>query len=126
MDQKMPAQWKKSPPELVDFFNKALENHPELEKRKMFGYPCAFLGGNMFFGLFANSVFLRFSEEDLAKIKSLGFAIAFEPLPGRPMKEYATLDPKVTSDIYLFQGWLKKSMDYASCLPVKVKKGGKK
>ncbi len=45
----MDSAWKKAPQENIDFFNDVLEKHPEVEKRKMFGYPCAFMGGNMFF-----------------------------------------------------------------------------
>ncbi len=122
----MGSTWKKAPQQNIDFFNKVLENHPEVEKRKMFGYPCAFLGGNMFFGLFEETYFLRLPEEERARINSLHQAAPFEPLPGRAMKEYVALSTEVISDGEAFQTWFEKSILFASSLPAKEKKGGKK
>ncbi len=122
----MGSTWKKAPQVNVDFFNDALENHPEVERRKMFGFPCAFLGGNMFFGLFEETFFLRLPEEERGRINSLQKAVPFEPIPGRVMKEYVALNPGTVTDPEIFQDWFKKSLNYASSLPVKPKKGGKK
>jgi TfoX/Sxy family transcriptional regulator of competence genes len=122
----MGSTWKKAPQEKVDFFNEVLVNHSEVERRKMFGYPCAFLGGNMFFGLFEDAVFLRLAEEDRSQITAGQMAVQFEPLPGRVMREYVTLSPEIVNDNEIFQNWFKKSLVYAARLPVKVKKGSKK
>ena len=43
----MKGKWKKSPPELVATFDAAIAGKPGVERRQMFGYPCAFLNGNM-------------------------------------------------------------------------------
>ena len=126
MKDKTESQWKKASPERVDFFYRILENHPEVEKRKMFGYPCAFIGGNMFFGLFEDSVFLRLSSEDRTEIQQQEKAAPFEPLPGRVMKEYVVLKPPILQDKGVFLSWFEKSREYASGLPSKEKKGAKK
>jgi TfoX/Sxy family transcriptional regulator of competence genes len=122
----MGSNWKKAPAENIDFFDKILVNHPDVEKRKMFGYPCAFLRGNMFFGLFEDSFFLRLSEEDRARIITLNLAAPFEPLPGRVMKEYVALSTEAVSGSDIFQTWFEKSIGFTARLPVKPKKAGKK
>jgi TfoX/Sxy family transcriptional regulator of competence genes len=122
----MGSNWKKAPPENIDFFDKVLVNHPEVEKRKMFGYPCAFLRGNMFFGLFDDSFFLRLPEEDRTTINSLHLATPFEPLPGRVMKEYVALSTEAISEKGIFQTWFEKSIGFTLSLPLKPKKAGKK
>jgi len=103
-----------------------LKEHPDTEKRRMFGYPCAFLHGNMFFGLFQDSVFLRLSETDRVDIFQLGEGVFFEPMPGRPMKEYVALSPVAVSDQEKFKNWFTKSLTYTESLPQRVKKGEKK
>jgi TfoX/Sxy family transcriptional regulator of competence genes len=103
-----------------------MKEHPDADKRRMFGYPCAFLRGNMFFGLFQESVFLRLSETDRIEIIQRGEAALFEPMPGRPMKEYVALSTDAVSDRDKFKIWFTKSHAYAASLPEKVKNGGKK
>ena len=44
--REMPS-FDKSPPELVARFGAVLDDYPEAERKKMFGYPAAFVGGNM-------------------------------------------------------------------------------
>ena len=53
MPREMPA-FTKSPPELVERFRTVLDGHPEAERKQMFGYPAAFVGGNLATGLFAD------------------------------------------------------------------------
>src|SRR5918994_3754919 len=66
----MPA-FEKSPPELVARFEAAAERFPEAQRRKMFGYPALFVGGNLVTGLFADSWMIRLGEADLAEIMAL-------------------------------------------------------
>ncbi len=61
----MPA-FTKAPKELVQWFERALKDFPMATARKMFGYPCAFVNGNMFAGLFQDEMFLRLSDEGRA------------------------------------------------------------
>jgi TfoX/Sxy family transcriptional regulator of competence genes len=90
------------------------------ERKMLFGTPCWFVGGNMFAGIFADDIFLRLGEADLAEIKRLG-AKPFEPVKGRVMKEYATL-PQALLGEKLLAVWLERSYSYASSLPVKAEK----
>jgi hypothetical protein len=118
-------EWRKSPEELVEFLHARMKG-VEAEGRKMFGYPCYFVSGNMFVGLFQDDVFLRISLEDqkkvLAKYKGL---TPFEPLPGRKMKEYMVIPKDVYTDKKAFDELLKISFGYMLTLPIKLGKAKK-
>jgi hypothetical protein len=77
-----------SPPELIEFFDRLLPDDPDIKKRKMFGYPCCFINGNLAAGLHADNLLLRLSEADRSAFLKLPESKIFEPMPGRPMKEY--------------------------------------
>jgi TfoX/Sxy family transcriptional regulator of competence genes len=115
-------KWKKSPESLVERFDEVVPKDPSVERRSMFGYPCAFLGGHMFCGLFQDHFILRLPDPDRAKfLKEKGAAI-FEPMPGRPMKEYVLVPPTVLDGDSALAPWLRLSRDYVSGLPPKAKK----
>src|SRR5439155_19165228 len=71
-------------PEIVERFGAVMDRYPDVERRKMFGYPAAFVGGNMATGLFAEHWVVRLSDAELATAISDG-AAPFEVMPGRPM-----------------------------------------
>ena len=98
---------------------------PEVELRKMFGYPCAFVRGQMLAGTFQDHILLRLSEADRAKFLKLPGAKLFEPMPGRPMREYVELPPAVMDSPAAIKRWTKCSLAYVLTLPPKVKKAKK-
>jgi hypothetical protein len=55
-----------SPPELVARFDATAARFPDAERRKMFGYPALFVGGNLVTGLFARQWMIRLPDEDRA------------------------------------------------------------
>ncbi len=118
----MKMKWKKATPELMAYFEK-LTAGIDCERRKMFGYPCCFLNGNMFTGIFQDVIIVRLSEADRAQaFKHYEGIKQFEPLPGRQMKEYLALPEQVYQDGKVFEGLLMKSIKYASTLSRKEKK----
>ena len=118
--QKMP-KFKPAPEWIKAFFAETLGDFPMAEQRKMFGYPCAFINGQMFVGVFADRLMMRLPEEERAKFLKLPGAKLFEPMAGRPMKEYVEVPDEVLKSAAL-KKWLKKSLAYAQSLPPKVKK----
>jgi TfoX/Sxy family transcriptional regulator of competence genes len=115
-------EWKKAPDELVEFIAEKLKP-VKCDYRKMFGYPAYFINGNMFAGVFADKLFLRLSDEDIALIiKKRKDVTPFEPMKGRPMKGYVFLPKTAYSDDTFFDEWLDKSVKYVSTLPPKQKK----
>ncbi|MBI5870354.1 MAG: TfoX/Sxy family protein [Actinobacteria bacterium] len=115
-------KWRPSPPELIVLFEKLIEAVPGAQPRKMFGYPCAFVNGNMFTGLHQENLMLRLSEEDRATLLSIKGAAPFEPMPGRAMKEYVTVPDSMLKKQAELKKWLARSFGYANSLPPKVKK----
>lgn len=116
------GKWKKSSKELIEHFESSLEGNSQVEKRKMFGYSCFFLKGNMFTGLHEENWILRLSKKDLEEIKKEYRAEHFDPMGGRPMKEYVSLPSQIVNDGTLLQQWLDRSLRYVSTLPLKVRK----
>lgn len=113
-------EWIKSPQGLIDLFAECLPDDPRIERRKMFGYPAAFVHGNLCAGLFRDLVFARLSDEDRAALPGGGGYL--EPLPGRPMKAYAVIPDDVVADEAALAEVLARSVAFTAALPAKEKK----
>lgn len=114
-------KFKKPSAETVEVFMRATAPMPGIAPRKMFGCPCAFVNGNMFAGVFEDGIFLRLSLDDRAKFAKLG-AQAFEPIPGRAMREYLVVPPTIVKSKTRLNAWLQKSHAFAASLPPKAPK----
>jgi TfoX/Sxy family transcriptional regulator of competence genes len=125
-ESKATPKWSKSPAELIDRFQAALSGIEGAEPRKMFGYPCAFVHGQMFTGLHQENLILRLSEDDRRALLALPGAKLFEPMPGRQMKEYVQATPEVLASPKDLAAWMGKAFRYASSLPPKEKKAKKR
>ncbi|HZS40008.1 MAG TPA: TfoX/Sxy family protein [Polyangia bacterium] len=115
--------WKKASEELKALFDRALPGHAELERRQMFGYPAAFVNGNMMAGLHEERMVLRLSDEDRAALPG---AKPFEPMKGRPMREYVVVPPALLAELPALRGWTEKAFRYAASLAPKAKKPAKR
>ncbi|MFI5414947.1 MAG: TfoX/Sxy family protein [Candidatus Lutacidiplasmatales archaeon] len=106
----------------VAAFRELLKEVPEAVERQVFGQPAAFVRGNMFLCVFGSNVIARLSESDRALAhKELG-AKPFEPMPGRPMREYVVLPDTVLRDRKLAAAWTARARRYATDLPAKKPK----
>ena len=119
------VQWKKTPPELAAKFDQAAPNDPKVVRKPMFGYPALYLNGNMFAGTFQDKVVARLSETERAKALKAG-AKPFEPMPGRPMKEYVVVPAADVAKPAALAKWIERARAYAVTLPGKTKKPVKK
>jgi TfoX/Sxy family transcriptional regulator of competence genes len=118
----MKSKWQKASPELTAYFEESTAGI-DCEHRIMFGYPCCFLNGNMFTGVFRDVIIVRLSKPDRVQtLKRLKGSRQFEPLPGRVMKEYLSLPEKIYRDEKIFEDLLMKSIKYCATLPRKEKK----
>lgn len=117
-------KWTPAPESLVRIFEKAMKSVPEGQLRKTFGYPSATLNGNMFTGLHNDKMILRLSEPDRAALARLGGS-PFEPMPGRPMKEYVVVPESILKSEAQLDAWLQKALAYSKTLPPKTKSRGK-
>jgi hypothetical protein len=116
----MKAAFTKSPPQLIRQFEAAVGRFPELERRAMFGYPAVFLNGQMVSGLFADYWGIRLAEDARRELLATPGAGPFEPMPGRPMKEYVAIPPAIATDPDAVGPWLERAMDYVRTLPPKA------
>src|SRR5947209_11640443 len=97
--------WTKTPPELAAAFDKAAPKDPRVVRKPMFGYPALFLNGNMFAGTFQDKVVARLAETERERAIKAG-AKRFEPMPGRPMKEYVTLPAADVAKPAALEKWI--------------------
>ena len=117
----MGPKFEKSPPELVAKFEK-LAPGPPAQQRQMFGYPACFVNGNLFMSLFHDKMVLRLPDTDreaLLKVKGAG---PFEPMAGRPMKEYVTVPPSLLKTPKKLEPWVAKALQYGASLKPKAPK----
>jgi TfoX/Sxy family transcriptional regulator of competence genes len=110
--------WKKTSPELVAAFHKALPPSPRVTRRPMFGYASAFVNGNMFAGTFQDAIVVRLAEGDRVALLKVKGAAPFEPM-GRPMKEYVVVPASVVATPKALSAWIERGHRYALALPAK-------
>ena len=113
------SKFEKSSPELIARFDAAAARFPEAERRKMFGYPALFVGGNLTTGLFAQKWMIRLRDDDRVELLELPGAAQFEPMAGRQMKGYATLPDDVVADDDALDEWIRRAISYVGTLPAK-------
>jgi hypothetical protein len=77
--------------ETIAYYDAAVPADPRARKGQMFGHPCSFVNGNMFFGTFHQTVVIRIGSERAAELAK-GKIRIFEPMPGRAWRDYVQLD----------------------------------
>ena len=117
--------WRKASPELVDRFHEAVAGIDGAEVRKMFGYPAAFIGGNLTAGLYQENVMMRLPDAAREERIADGWSL-FEPTPGRPMREYVAMPPEVAADVDAMRRWIERAAEHVRSLPPKAPKASKK
>src|SRR5690348_7361818 len=113
--------WMKAPQSLVDLFAESLPQDPGVERRKMFGCPAAFVRGNMFAGVFQDQVFARVTPAEKADLEARYGPLPFEPMAGRPMKDYVRAPDEVIADEAALAELLARAFAHTAGLPPKVK-----
>src|SRR5947209_2552382 len=112
--------WTKTPPELAAAFDKAAPKDPRVVRKPMFGYPALFLNGNMFAGTFQDKIVARLAEDARERALRSG-AKPFEPMPGRPMKEYVVVPAADVAKPAALAKWIALAHGHAATLPEKKK-----
>lgn len=119
---KQPSKWEKSSVTLMETFAKALPDDMSVEPRKMFGYPCAFVNGNMFCGLHQQNIIVRLGAEEVLARIAAGEGEAFSPMAGRTMKDYLSLSEADRTSVVRLRKWLSLALNHAKTLPGKAPK----
>jgi len=107
------ATWQKSDPALVERFLASLPVTQSVQRRQMFGYPCAFVNGNMFAGLHEQRLIVRLPAQASAR--------PFEVM-GKVMKDYAAIEDALDCPPAQFRDWIASALAYTSALPPKKPK----
>ncbi len=108
-----------SPAALVERFDRVAGRHPAAQRRKMFGYPALFVGGNMATGLFADRWVVRMAQADVDELLAIPGAEPFSPMPGRSMSGWAALPRETVDDDAALDAWLTRAFGFAASLPPK-------
>lgn len=109
-------------------FRALLPEDPRVQARPMFGQLAGFVNGHMFTGIYGDSIFVRPSDAERTTLVTTHGARVFEPMAGRPMKDYLVLpdawlhDPRHDKDV---RHWIGRALAAAGELPAKVPKAAK-
>jgi TfoX/Sxy family transcriptional regulator of competence genes len=109
-------------PALVERMEDATASMP-VTKRKMFGTESWFVEANaqMFAGVWGDALMVRLGEEGVGREIGSGSAMVFDPMGGRPMREYALIPSDRLADDSDLESWLHRGLEFASGLPPKKK-----
>ena len=102
-----------------EIFESVLPDYPRVRSRQMFGNVAGFVNGNMFMGLHGSALFVRLPEEDRAELLEEDGASVFEPMKGRPMKEYVLVPAAWRREPEKTGGWVSRSLEWVGTMPEK-------
>jgi TfoX/Sxy family transcriptional regulator of competence genes len=114
-------KWRKSSDALIQAFDHCLPIVAGVQRKAMFGYPCAFVNGHLFCGLHQDSIIVRLPEARRDALVAQG-ARVFEPMPGHAMKEYVVAPLELVADRERLRALLGEALAHASSLAPKPKK----
>lgn len=117
--------WAKSSDAIKARFEAGVAGIEGLEQRQMFGYPAAFIGGNLTTSLHRESWIVRLPDAERAELATRGWS-EFEPMPGRPMRGYVVMPDEIAADPDQARAWVERAADYVRTLPPKAPKSSKK
>jgi len=108
-----------------EFFRSLIPDEPRVILRPMFGNLAGFVNGNLFAGLFGDSLFVRLSEKDRIEFQKFKDVKLFEPMQGRPMKSYFVVPKSWMEKPELVRPWISKALESTRKMPAKVSRRGK-
>ncbi len=108
--------WTKVSADLADAFDMALPKSPLVERRRMFGCPCAFVNGQMFAAVHQERLMVRLAEEAPQRPCLM---------TGRTMKDYAAFDGALDLDADEMRAWIARGFAYTQTLPPKTPKASR-
>ena len=112
----------KSSPALLQAFAQTMATLPMAQTKTVFGSPAAFANGHMFAGIQNESYFLRLPDAERESFMQTVSAEKWEPMPGRPMREYVVVPAPLIESPGQLNTWLGKSIAYVQSLPPKAAK----
>ena len=111
-------KWIKPDQALIGLYEEIASQLAGIEKSKMFGCPCAFVNGNMFFGVFQDQLFLRMGEKEKQELNATFPVEPFSPM-GRMMKGYVLIPLALRSDPARLLNLVQGNLHPCTCAPAK-------
>ncbi len=119
--------WQKIPVEHHPLFLAALPDDPRSSSVTMFGGVAGMVNGNMYGGLWADTVMVRLDEAEQKRVLALPGGKPFDPMgKGKPMKDMVLLPAEVMKRPAELRAWLAKALDFTAAMPPKTKTAAKK
>jgi len=109
-----------SSPAVAAAYEAALPADPRIERKQMFGSPCAFVNRQMFFGCFADTIVARVGPNRAEALVGQPGVQAFTPTEGRTWSDYVQLP--YPADAALLARLAADALAWTDRLPAKVKK----
>ena len=97
---------------------KIITNWHSTDSKKMFGGVCYLLSGNMFCGVYKDSLILRLGEEKAGEALKFTFIKPFD-ITGRPMKGWVMVEQEGCATDAELKNWLTLAKEFVSKLPPK-------
>ncbi|MCI0872648.1 MAG: TfoX/Sxy family protein [Chloroflexi bacterium] len=121
------ADWPKKDGALIERVDGLLSIAP-VRRKNMFGTAAWFLESNdmMFVGAWGEGIMVRVGEGRTKGLIESGDAEPFDPMGGRPMREYVFIGGHRIAEDDELLSWLDEASDFAGTLPPKKKKKSKK
>ncbi len=111
--------WEKVNPEMARTLGVYVAKYP-CAKRLMFGSPVYFVRDRMWTGIKGNVVFLHLDAVSRTAVSQLSpEIIAFEPRPGRLLKEYVAMPESLLNEASFFSEWLEQAYQTVIAMPDK-------
>jgi len=104
---------------VLSAFEIALPDDARIERKLMFGTPCAFVNRQMFFGTFEDTLVARVGPERVKVLADQPGVRVFSLSEGKVWDDYVQLDP--TADGQLLAELAAEALAWAAALPRKVK-----
>lgn len=112
--------WEKPSAALTARFDALLPQATGVERRQMFGCPCAFVNGNMFCGLHEQRIVLRLPQTERTALLAQSNVGPFTVM-GRTMREYVVIEDALERSVSDVGEWMRNALVYAQTLPAKTK-----
>ena len=107
-------------PAAIAAYEGALPDDSRVERKKMFGVPCAFVNRQMFFGTFEGTVIARVGPNRVAALAGQPGVRVFLPMEDRPWRDYVQLD--IPADPVMLAALAAEALRWAAALPAKAPK----
>ena len=107
-------------PQAIVAYEAALPDDTRVERKRMFGCPCAFVNRQMFFGTFGDTLVARIGPERVAQLAGAEGLRVFTPMEDRAWRDYVQADATAAPE--QLRALAAESLAWAAKLPVKAPK----